>query len=258
MRYMSLIIGLMFLGSAGAATLSDTGKENRWAEQIVDDLIDGEAVWLETDGHKFLGILTPAAGAAKGGVVLAHGIGVHPNWAQVIYPLRTRLPERGWHTLSIQMPILANDAAVEDYIPLYPEGPRRLAAAVDHLIESGVEPIILIGHSNGAMLVSNYLAAGADAAVIAAVTVGVTSDDLPIRNTLDELAVIRVPVLDVYGTDDNPGVAAMAPLRLAQARKASNPEYRQVQVSDTNHFFDGKEDELVELVGDWLEQWGDP
>ncbi len=42
--------------------------------------------------------------------LLAHGIGIHPNWEQVIQPLRVALSEQGWNTLSIQMPVLANEA----------------------------------------------------------------------------------------------------------------------------------------------------
>ena len=50
-----------------------------------------------------------------------HGIGVHPNWDQVIRPIRVEMTTRGWNTLSIQMPVLANDAATEDYAKLFPE-----------------------------------------------------------------------------------------------------------------------------------------
>ena len=52
------LIGLL-LAFPAAATNSDVGKEKRWAEQVVDGLLDGDAVWLLDDsGHEFLGILT--------------------------------------------------------------------------------------------------------------------------------------------------------------------------------------------------------
>jgi hypothetical protein len=35
---------------------SDVEKERRWADQIVDSLIDGDAVWLSAGDHEFLGI----------------------------------------------------------------------------------------------------------------------------------------------------------------------------------------------------------
>jgi hypothetical protein len=30
-----------------AATNSDTAKESRWAEQVIDGLLDGEEVWVK-------------------------------------------------------------------------------------------------------------------------------------------------------------------------------------------------------------------
>ena len=42
--------------------------------------------------------------------------------------------------------------------------------------------------------------------------------------------------------------------RAAAARKAGNKNFTQIEVEGANHFFDGKEDELVETVADWLEK----
>ena len=35
---------------------SDIAKEKRWADQIVDSIIVGDAEWLKAKGQKFLGI----------------------------------------------------------------------------------------------------------------------------------------------------------------------------------------------------------
>ncbi len=82
-----------------AAAASDLPKERRWADQIVDSVMVGDVVWLRTGDHRFLGLYTPATTfRTRGGVILMHGTGVHPNWRDVIFPLRTELPERGWAT----------------------------------------------------------------------------------------------------------------------------------------------------------------
>ena len=71
------------------------------------------------DGHKFLSIFTPAENdSSEYALIVMHGIGVHPNWDQVIRPIRVEMTTHGWNTLSIQMPVLANDAAPEDYAKL--------------------------------------------------------------------------------------------------------------------------------------------
>ena len=51
-----LFLGLCVPATLFAQTLSDTEKERRWMVQIVDTLFDGETIWLEADGHDFLGI----------------------------------------------------------------------------------------------------------------------------------------------------------------------------------------------------------
>jgi len=89
-------------------------REKRWAEQVVPTLFSGEAVWLEAPRtEKFLGIYTEAKDA-KGAIILAHGLGVHPDYG-VIGELRARLAEAGYTTLSVQMPILAAEAPATRY-----------------------------------------------------------------------------------------------------------------------------------------------
>jgi len=97
--------------AAGAASLSDRAKEARWERQIAPDLMVGDAVKLKAAGVEFLALYAaPSAKESKGAVIILHGNGVHPAWPDVIEPLRTQLPEHGWHTLSLQMPILQNGA----------------------------------------------------------------------------------------------------------------------------------------------------
>ncbi|MDH3389128.1 MAG: alpha/beta hydrolase family protein, partial [Gammaproteobacteria bacterium] len=122
------LLSIVLLSAAPAsATNSDTAKEQRWAEQVVDGLLDGDAVWLLDDiGHEFLGILTEGEARSGRAVILVHGIGVHPNWPDVIYPLREGLLAQGITSLSIQMPILENDADPREYGLLFAEVPGRI------------------------------------------------------------------------------------------------------------------------------------
>ena len=100
---LGLVAALLFSVEAMA---SDLAKEQRWREQVADSIMDGEEVDVMVDGRGVFGIYTEAAEDSDKGMIIAHGIGVHPNWDQVILPLRVEMAERGWHTLSIQMPIL--------------------------------------------------------------------------------------------------------------------------------------------------------
>ena len=88
---------------------SDLAKEQRWKEQVVGDLFDGEPISLNDGQNEFLGLLTLAEPANDSAVIVLHGVGVHPDWPQIINPMRVRLAEDGRTTLSIQLPVLAND-----------------------------------------------------------------------------------------------------------------------------------------------------
>ena len=136
-NYKPLIILLFYLITP-VLHASDLAKEKRWADQIVDALITGDAEWLPVGNLKVLAIYTPSEiEPARGATIILHGIGVHPDWPDVIHPLRTRLPEAGWATLSLQMPILPNEASDIDYLPLLPEVAPRIDAAIDFLQAQG-------------------------------------------------------------------------------------------------------------------------
>ena len=49
MKFLVLFISLLVT----TAQATDIEKEQRWAEQVVDFLIDGEAIWLNDNGRLF-------------------------------------------------------------------------------------------------------------------------------------------------------------------------------------------------------------
>ena len=125
---------------APLAGASDLDKEKRWADQVVESLLDGEAVYLNDGRADFLAIETESTGGdLNKAAVVMHGTGVHPNWPTVVLPLRVGLTESGWHTLSIQMPVLANEAEHAEYAAIYDWVPGRLDAAIGYLRAKGVK-----------------------------------------------------------------------------------------------------------------------
>lgn len=239
------------------AQASDIAKEKRWAEQIVDSIMVGEDVWLSAGRQKFLGIYTGNnADRELGGAIIIHGIGVHPNWQSVVHPLRTELPEQGWHTLSLQMPILANEKEVEDYAPLFSEVAPRLDAAVAFLKERGVKKIVIVAHSLGASMAAHYLASKPRAEIAAFVVIGVSGHILAEQKVsyLDSLPRLGLPVLDLYGSDDLETVRKSAHERQALAKQSAHKDYTQIKVDGANHFFAKKNEALVGTVSNWLQK----
>lgn len=233
---------------------SDTAKEKRWESQITDTLLAGEAVKLKAGNNEFLGLFTPAAGKKNyGAVILMHGIGAHPAWPEVIEPLRSQLPEHGWTVLSIQMPILPNDATDKDYAPLFDEVPPRIQAGIDFLKSKGVKNIVLMGHSLGNAMGSYYLVTKKEPAIHAVVVIsgglGVVNDAK--ADTYKNFAKVTLPFLDVYGSQDMEGVRQAVKQR-GDTFKKTNPRYTQIEIKGADHFYAQLDDELVKRVRSWL------
>lgn len=253
-HYKTLLIigfGLMF----SIAHASDTAKEKRWADEVVESIMVGDAEWLKTGNSKILSIYTENTTAkAIGGVIVLHGSGVHPNWDQVVRPLRSELPDHGWSTLSLQLPVLANSAEYKDYIPLYKEVAPRINAGVDFLKSKGILNIVIVAHSLGSSMAAHYLANKPDAAVRAFVAVGV-SGKMHAKDKvgyLTSLKTIKVPVLDIFGSNDLSSVLESEKSKMQTARKAGIKIYTQLKITGANHFFDNKNDVLVKRVRGWM------
>jgi pimeloyl-ACP methyl ester carboxylesterase len=225
--------------AAAQQQLSDYAREKRWADEIVPSLVVGEPVWLEAPRtQKFLGIYTEAKNA-KGAVILAHGLGVHPDYG-IIGELRTRLPEMGYTTLSIQMPILAADAPAARYPVLFWEADARFAAALTYLRRKKYARVVLLSHSMGSRMANHYVAAHPQLPVSGWISLSISSGEFaPMKR-------LKFPVYDVYAEKDLDAVLAGAEKRAAAVKRVRGSS--QTMVFGTDHFFAKKEKELAALV----------
>jgi pimeloyl-ACP methyl ester carboxylesterase len=73
----------------------------------------------------------------------------------------------------------------------------------------------------------------------------------PRMDSINSLKKIRVPVLDLYGTEDLDNILSSASDRAAAAKESGNKNYTQVVIAG-NHFFDENEDALIATVAEWL------
>ena len=242
---------LIFLVTISHA--SDLAKEKRWAEQIIDAIFDGDPITLKDGDVEFLAIYTPSAtDKTVDAAILMHGLGVHPDWDQVVRPLRTGLPEQGWATLSLQMPILENGVDHVEYAPLFSEVAGRIDAGLAYLKEQGAKRIVIIGHSLGAAMGSYYLANHQPEIVAGFIGVGMGSSSKPVMDNVVSLKSVQVPVLDLYGENDLDDVVASAGERKKVIASHNNPVSTQKMVAGAGHFFDGKNEELMNEVVAWL------
>jgi pimeloyl-ACP methyl ester carboxylesterase len=235
LRYL-LGIAVLFVPALAPAQ-ADYAREQRWADEIAPAIVVGDAVQLELkSGRKFLAIWTPNP-KATAGVVVVHGLGVHPDWG-LNNALRSRLAEERYATLSVQMPVLEADARGADYPPLFPEAAERLATAVAYLRGKGLNKIAIVSHSMGSRMTDYFLNRGGGR-VDAWVAIGTGGE-------FTAPPAFKAPVLDLYGEKDSPPV-----LHFVQQRAGVLKQLRgsgQVQVAGADHFFAGMENELVRQV----------
>jgi len=231
----------------------DYQREARLADQIVDMIFDGEPVWLEADEREFLGIYTEADDA-RAAVVILHGRGFHPDWADTVNPLRVGLAELGYNTLSLQMPVLEKDSSYYDYVPIFGFAHARIESAIRFLRDNGNAKVVLLAHSCGVHMSMDWIRDKGDDAIDAYIGLGMGATDYqqPIREPFP-LGQMQVPVLDLYGADEYPAVMRGAPGRWAMIETAGNAQSRQIVLPDANHYFTDQGDALVSAVVGWLD-----
>lgn len=246
-----LILNILF----NTVLASDLAKEQRIREQVADYVMNGDTVLLKIKTGDFLSIyMESELQPARGAIIILHGRGLHPNWPELVYPLRTGLPSYGWTTLSIQMPVLNNDASFYDYLNIMHEAHPRLNAAVTYLKEKNIKNIILLAHSCSVHAGFNWLHEHPAAGISAFIGIGMGTTDYgqPMKEPY-ALQDIKIPVLDIHGENDYPSVKGNAPRRLLRIQQAANPKSQQQIIPDANHYFTDKSVLLLKQITNWLE-----
>lgn len=237
------------------ASASDIAREKRLADQIIDAIFDGDPVYItDKTHHSFLGIYMPSENNhVNGAAIIMHGRGMHPDWKDVTQPLRTALPEHGWHTLSIQMPVLNKSAKYYDYVDIFSEAGPRIDAAIEFLHKKSINNIVLIAHSCSIHMSMNWLANSNKKNIAAYIGIGMGATDYkqPMKQVLP-LSELRMPVLDIFGSADYPAVKKMAKRRLKAMQQAGHAKSDQIMVTNSDHYHQGNNDQLIKDISLWL------
>jgi pimeloyl-ACP methyl ester carboxylesterase len=153
------------------------------------------------------------------------------------------------------MPILDNEAKDEDYSPLFKEVPSRIQAGVDFLKSKGVSTIVISGHSLGSAMAAHYLATARDPLVKAYVSVS-GGPGMPGDLRMDSLENFKkintVRILDLYGSEDIKRVLDNLKERGPIGKKLHGDRYQILKIDGANHFYHGKQDELIKVFSDWI------
>ena len=234
----------------------DVAREKRMAAEIVDAILDGDAVYLMAAEHEFLTIYTEAE-EAQGTVIILHGRGFHPDWQDAIKPMRVGLAEGGWNTLSVQMPVLEKQAKYYDYIPIFNEAYPRIDAAIEFAKEQNSKKIVLVAHSCGAHMAMSWLenknrnAESVNIDAYVGLGMGATDYKQPMREGFP-LDTLNVPILDIYADEDYPAVIKMSAERMRLIKAAGNKKSKQLVIKNSQHYYADRGDELTAAIQTWL------
>lgn len=244
-----LLCAITAFAAVQSVSAQDFAREKRWADEVVPALVVGEAVMLKNSaGREFLGLYTETKGA-KTALVIVHGVGVHPDHG-VIGVIRAKLADKGYSTLSIQMPVQAKEAKLEDYYPtVFPEAIDRIGRAAEWLSARNYARIAIASHSMGAWMANEYFDLHHTATPYKAwVSMGLTGGySWGMRR-------YAFPILDVYGENDLPPNLSAA-WRRKWALSPGNGS-RQAMIAGADHFYAQKEGELVDVIDRFLRDTG--
>ena len=240
MRLAIVACALALASPARAAIVPDDARESRWAEEVVPQVVVGDAVWLSTARRaRVLALHAAPSGTAKGAVVVVHGLGVHPDWG-LIGEIRSGLVDHGFATLSVQMPVLAADAPRRDYAALAPYASERLDAAIAWLRAQGYAHVAVLSHSMGASMVNAWMASRPH--IDAWVPVGML---VPYGTRPD------LPILDIVGERDYPEALRRVPRPLMLPRDGCSTA---ITIAGADHFMAGAVPRLLDRVTPFLDE----
>ena len=234
----------------------DYTREDRMIAEIEDAVMDGDVEYLPLKGDKevFSIYMEPDVDKPKGGVIILHSRGYHANWSSTIKPLRVGLAEKGWHTLSVQMPVLEKSAKYYDYVSVFPYSHERIDAALSFYKQRGVDNVILVSHGCGAHMSMSYFDKYGDEKINAYVGIGMGATDYK-QKVIKRfpLDIMLKPVLDVYGENDFPGVIRLSESRQNLMDVAANAKSAQMVIKGADHYY--KENGTAQVLTNTIDAW---
>ncbi|MFW5447182.1 MAG: DUF3530 family protein, partial [Methylophagaceae bacterium] len=192
----------------------------------------------------------------------------------VVTPLRHKMPQYGWSTLTVALdypfePAILLSTTVENVseagsaepaaeekegdddkqekAPLPPvSNIQRLDAAIAFLQTKEIDRIIYVGHGAGGDLAVELLDTETTP-IQALILVGT-----PTLKMNEVFKTFKHPVLDLYGDNDLEGVAEAVRQRKVIMKRTGNSQYVAREVAGADHLFTGLQSTLVNSLRGWL------
>jgi pimeloyl-ACP methyl ester carboxylesterase len=248
----SLLCSLSLLASFTLEPVLASGEPPEWSHSARRFAPDSQLEQLNAAGKTFYALLSePGTADITGHILLLHGARQHPDWPQLIRPLRLTLPKFGWTTFSIELPDAGQQASDKHYAGLLDQATAHILAAQGQLQGMDAQRIVMIAYGLGARMAVDWLSKTPQSSVSALVLISMADGDS--NSGIDsnqDLLKIKVPILDIYAEHDDVKVRKAAHERSQQRGRL--PEYRQLEIYAANQYYNQQEDELIKRIRGWL------
>jgi hypothetical protein len=245
---------LLLIQYVNSSIASDIQNEQYWKRTISENLKIGEPIELKAGEQPFFGIYTKQNRLKqRGSAIIIHGKAEHPNWNEVIRPLRTQLADYGWNTLSIQMPIRNKPLKTKEDIEKFnQQGTLRLDNTLVYLKDKKTPSIFLITHGENAEIALSYIKDNPKHIIDGLVFVSMPLKMAHKQKSIELLELLVLPVLDIYAGKDLETVTLTAKERHSAAKRGGNADYLQQCINNADFSYDNQVQTLIKRVHSWM------
>ena len=241
-----------------------------------------EIEMIEAASGQFLSLFRESStGDPQGCIILLHSDNAHPDWPQVIHPVREKLNDNSWCTLSIEIPDVTKRFFSRNPVSPEPSGDNatattnadntatnadktlpdesivfeRIDAARQHLQQKGYSRNAYLGHGTGAAYALKYAAnrsLGGSALILVEPLTPEPFSDFEFANLIESL---RLPTLDYYFADSvSKNQFARYRQNAANKRTSANDAYVQIKAPLDRRYDEIGTKRLTQRVWGFLKQ----
>jgi hypothetical protein len=234
---------LVWTGLTGAAQAADAA---RWT---TGGPVVGQPVTLQVGGRAVPALYRAHQGAAaRGAVLLLPAPGDDADAAGLVRALRLGLPDAGWDTLSLQLPTYFPSDSPARWLERHGALQAHILAGSTWLRERGRSDQVLLGIGPSGHAAVAFAAGSPPDRLQALALIGTAIESG--SAAADQLAELRLPVLDLYAERDRSDVLDTLAVRRQAA--VDNSAFRQRIVPGTDDRFTGSLGAVVAAVRAWL------
>lgn len=212
----------------------------------------------------------------QGGAIILSDLYQTPDWPIIVHNLRTKLPEFGWETLSVQLPVPVTDPGKEQMDHTYELTKQRIEAAIAFFQKKNISNIVLIGIRQSANFALKFARQLPEESNDIQSLITISAYDSKWLTSSELIKNIPLTMLDIFAEHDLDIVLESAAKRLVAANfagklkakprflklsskvqnlainKTGNLRYRQKVINGADYQFDEEEQQLIKAIRGWL------